>query len=159
MKKIIILVISTFALSLSAFADGFVCQTLDQDMTIRIYNNVNPEVGTRVGAVMVISDQSVLPGKKTTARFRDTNGQLTNNSSKYTANVDLRYTDVEKGGRNILGTKLDLVDTIDVKIAFSYAYPVADGAKVAGKVVVNKRNGAKKVRYLDCTRYLKNDNG
>src|SRR4051812_1738186 len=49
----------------AAHADGFECQTVDQDLNIKVYNHTSPSEGTRVASVMVLSDPSVSAGKKT----------------------------------------------------------------------------------------------
>jgi hypothetical protein len=128
-------------ISASAHADGFNCQTVDGDLTVKLYNNTAAEAGTRVGAVMIVSDPSVSGGRKTIARFTDTNGLLDSRSSRYEANVDLRFTDSARKGENILGTKLGQLDKIIADIDFSYAAPVEAGEEVSGSLILVKRNG------------------
>jgi len=155
-------IVSTFAVivmtafSVSAQADGFNCQTADGSLKVKLFNHTNPEVGTRVAAVMVLSDTAVAHGRKTIARFQEVNGVLSNRSSRYEANVDLRFNDSGRKGELILGTKLGMLDTVIADIDFSYAAPVAAGEEVEGTLVLVKRDGSRIKSELVCTRYLKN---
>jgi hypothetical protein len=156
MKLSNILVLALATLSAPAFADGFTCQTNDGTVNVKIYNNTDPSVGTRVGAVMVLSDTGVGQGKKTIARFTDTNGTLASRSSVYVAKVDLRFNDSDLKGRNILGTKLGNIDTITADIDFSYEAPAAAGEEVQGSLRIVRRSGNPIVADMTCERYLKN---
>lgn len=139
-----------------ARADGFVCETLDGDLRIKLYNNTQPEEGTRNAAVMVLSDPSVQQGRKTIARFTDVNGTLANTAATYEANVDLRFADSRKKGEYLLGTRLGQLDSIIVDVQFSHGTPVRAGEELEGILIANKRNGDQIVRDLSCIRYLKN---
>ena len=150
-----VLAIATF--SASAQADGFSCQTVDGDLNVKIYNHTNPEVGTRVAAVMVVSDPAVSGGRKTIVRFTEVNGVLESRASRYEANVDLRFNDSARKGELILGTKLGQLDKIIADIDFSYAAPVAAGEEVEGKLILVKRNGDRVRADLTCARYLKGE--
>lgn len=145
------------AFSGNAFADGFECQTAAQDLTVKIYNHTTPSAGTRVAAVMVVSDPAISIGNKTIARFTDTNGLLSSRSSRYEANVDLRFNDSSRKGELILGTKLGMLDTIIADIDFSYAAPVGAGEEVEGKLILVKRDGQRVYADLVCARYLKGE--
>jgi hypothetical protein len=155
--------VTTFAmiaiatLSASAHADGFNCQTADQSLNVKLINHTNAEAGTRVAAIMVLSDPAVSSGRKTIARFQDTNGVLASRSSRYEANVDLRFSDSSRQGELILGTKLGMLDTVIADIDFSYAAPVAAGEEVTGQLTLVKRDGAKIKADLVCSRYLKGE--
>ena len=144
------------AFSASAHADGFDCQTNEGSISVKIYNNTDALVGTRVGAVMVVSDRSVSDGHKTIARFTDVNGTFESRATIYVGNVDLRFNDTSLKGRNILGTKLGNIDTITADINFSYAAPVAAGEEVEGKLFIQRRSGSPIVAAMTCSRYLKN---
>lgn len=149
-------VIVMAAFSASAHADGFNCQTEDGSLNVKLINHTAPEAGTRVAAVMVLSDTNVAYGRKTIARFTDVNGVLESRSSRYEANVDLRFNDSARKGELILGTKLGMLDTVIADIDFSYAAPVANGEEVTGTLVLVKRDGSKIKSDLVCSRYLKN---
>ena len=149
-------VVALTTLSSAAHADGFNCQTADGSLNVKIYNNTDPQVGTRVGAVMVVSDPAISDGHKTIARFTDTNGRLESRCSVYVANVDLRFNDSSLKGRNILGTKLGNIDTITADVDFSYEAPVAAEQEVSGKLTIARRSGSPIEADLTCSRYLKN---
>jgi hypothetical protein len=159
MKLFNVLSVVTIAASLfaaNAKADGFTCQTSDGKLNVKIFNHTDAENGTRVAAVMVLSDPAVQGGRKTIARFQDVNGVLGNRSSRYEGNVDLRFNDSNRAGENILGTKLGEVDIVIADIDFSYAAPVAAGEEVEGAFTLVKRNGAHINVDMSCARYLKN---
>ena len=158
MKSLLILSLVSLMTASVSFADGFECMTLKKDLSVNVYNNTDPAEGTRVGAVMIVSDPNVAPGNQTIATFSDTNGLLNSKNLKYTANVDSRYKGTDRGGENILGTKLAMLKKIDLKLAFTYAAPVANGAVVSGKLTLTKERGKGRniVRYVDCRRYLVN---
>lgn len=149
-------VLAIATLSASAHADGFNCQTNDGSINVKVYNNTDAAVGTRVAAVMVVSDPSISDGKKTIARFTDVNGTMESRGTVYVGNVDLRFNDTSLKGRNILGTKLGNIDTITADIDFSYAAPVAAGEEVTGKLRIARRSGSPIEADMTCSRYLKN---
>lgn len=140
----------------SAYADGFVCVNKQEALVAKVYNQTQPQLGTRNAAVMVLSDSSVNYGNKTIARFSQTNGTLTNDSSLYTANVDHRFNDSGRKGELIGGTKIGALKFVVLDLDFSYARPVADGAFVRGELFLVKRNGQQIAIDMDCSRYLKN---
>lgn len=159
MKLFNVLSVVTIAASLlaaNAKADGFNCQTTGGDLNVKIFNHTDAEAGTRVAAVMVLSDPAVQGGRKTIARFQDVNGVLDSRSSRYEGNVDLRFSDTKRAGENILGTKLGELDVVIADIDFSYAAPVAAGADLEGSLILVKRNGSRIHAALNCARYLKN---
>jgi hypothetical protein len=141
----------------TAKADGFVCQTTAEDLQLKIYNHVMPEDGTRVAAIMVLSDPAVQKGNKTIAKFTDVKGTLSNQGASYTANVDLRVKESNRKGELILGTKLGQLDEVLVDVDFSYADPIENGDTVGGKITLVKRNGMEITRKLECERYLKGE--
>jgi len=152
------LILSALVLSASfaAQADGFKCETLEGDLAIKIFNHTNAAHGTRSGAVMIISDTSVSRGRKTIARFTDTNERLSSAMSSYVGDVDLRYNDSSRKGELISGTKLGHLEQIIVDVNFSYGSPVSALSELTGLMTLVKRNGEEIVRDLSCTRYLKN---
>jgi len=154
MKKLTLLVTMMIASS-NVFADGFVCQSVEGDLNVKIYNHTQPEVGTRVAAVMVLSDPLVQGGRKTIARFKQTSGTLSSEGAHYLADVDLRFTDSNTKGEYIAGTRLGHVDTIALDVDFSYDQPVAEGTLVKGLLTVTKRNGDIIEKDMECSRYLK----
>jgi hypothetical protein len=138
----------------AAFADGWVCQTA-QGLRAAVYNHTAATVGTRSGAVMILSDETVQEGRKAIARFTDTHGTLGNSGATYVANVDLRFADSRRAGEYLAGTRLGYVDQVILDIDFSYAAPVAEGTTAEGDLIVVKRDGKRIVQSVECSRYLK----
>jgi hypothetical protein len=138
----------------SARADGWACANEADTLRVRVYNQVQPELGTRSAAVMVVSDPAVSHGRKTIARFTAGN-TLSNKGSVYVAKVDLRYADSRAKGELIAGTKLGFVETIKLNVLFNYSQPVAEGELVDGYVVITKRDGEIIREKMACERYLK----
>lgn len=142
----------------AAFADGFVCVNYAENIKVQVYNNTQPEEGTRNSAIMVVSDPSVQSGRKTIATFEDADSLLINDGTTYTAKVDLRYNNSGREGENILGTKLGNVSFIVLDVDFNYSQPIRDGGEVAGELIVQKRNKTEDIRVdVYCTRYLKGE--
>ena len=142
----------------SAVADGFVCENLDANVRVKVYNKTQPQEGTRNSAIMVLSDPSISSGKKTTATFEADNSLLDNHGSVYTSEVDLRFRSSNLKGRNFAGTKLGNVKFITLDVDFNYSHPVADGTQVGGELIVMKRNGTEDIHLpVICTRYLKGE--
>src|SRR4051812_5676293 len=137
MKKLSLALI-TLTLSATAHADGFVCQTVEGDLNVKVYNHTQADFGTRTAAVMVLSDPSVGVGNKTIARFTEVNETLTNVGASYEANVDLRFNDSGRKGELMAGTKLGYLKTITLDVAFSYNHPVAAGTTLLGEVSLLK---------------------
>jgi len=154
MKALILTSALAIVTASSALADGFVCK--NEDLAVKVYNNIEPRIGTRAVAVMVISDRTVAYGRKTIARFTDLNGRISQKGASYLADVDLRYSDSSRKGELIGGTKLGELHTIQLDVDFSYARPVPAGEFVGGTLTLNKRNGDTITLDLECERYLKN---
>jgi hypothetical protein len=138
----------------SAFADGFVCQTVDGDLNVKVYNHTQAEYGTRTAAVMVVSDPTISHGRKTIAVFR--NATLESDTLTFTAKVDMRFTESARGGELIAGTKLGQLKTIALDVDFTYGEPLADGETVDADLILTKRNGDVASVPVICERYLKN---
>jgi hypothetical protein len=162
MKKLIatIATIATFT-SFGAQADGFRCLTTAGDLKVSVYNMVDPSEGTRSPAKMIVSDPSISEGRKTIAKFSAANGTLEtshNESSglRFEGIVDLRFSDLSRGGEYLLGTRLAEVDTIRLYVDFVYGDNLLDGDETRGAVTLIKRNGEISRHSATCTRYLKN---
>lgn len=158
MKKIIatIIVLATS----TSFADGFVCESLESDLRVKIYNKVLPSDGTRSASVMIVSDPQVQPGRQTIAKFSTENGSLITAHSgqlKFIGDVDLRFNDMGRSGEYLVGTRLGEVELIKLNIDFTYGDALSDGDTTSGRIIVVKRNGAAAVRDAVCTRYLKSE--
>lgn len=153
--KTLIAIAALVATGSVASADGFVCQTAKGDLKVQVFNQTQPEAGTRNAAIMVLSDPRVSLGRKTIAKFHS-ESLLSNEASSYSADVDLRYVDSNRKGELIAGTKLGFIDTITLDVDFSYASPVAAGTVLDAVLTVAKRDGAVKHVSMECERYLKN---
>ncbi len=138
----------------TASADGFVCYTKDNGLKIKMLNHVQPADGTRTGAVMIVSDQSIQEGKKTTVTFKSEDETLLTSGTRWIGT--LPEDGVVKGGRNIAGTKLAYLNSFIVDVSHFYDLPVASGAKLYGGLTVVKIDGEKLREELNCYRYLKN---
>lgn len=154
MKKLMVLV--AMLASQTVWADGFICQTEEGDLNVKIFNNVKPEEGTRNVSTMVISDPAVSHGRKTIARFSAEQGTLTGGLPVYKAKVDLRFADLRAKGENIAGTKLGHLAHVIVGLRYDYRQALPSGSEVTGWMTFQKRNGEEMHAQLICERYLKN---
>jgi hypothetical protein len=153
MKNLILLAIALAPVAASA--DGFRCETANDTLVVKIYNNVKPRIGTRVPARVIISDSRRQFGNKTIAVFDGEKGLISAAGATYVLNVDSRFRGVERGGEDIAGTKLIQLKTIKIDVAYFYDRPLADGARVSGAMTLVKNDGSRIDRGLDCNRYLK----
>ncbi len=154
--KTALIALMTLGFSTAAMADGFVCYTQDAVYGVKVFNQTDPNAGTRNGAIMIVSDNRVDYGRKTIATFEAGKTLFDDDGARYIANVDLRYSNSNRAGENFLGTKLGQIDTMILDMDFNYGVPMAHGEGVAGRLIVLKRNGAKIEAKLACSRYLKN---
>lgn len=139
-----------------AHADGFVCET-QSGLIVRVFNHLAPSVGTRVPAVMIVSDSKVLEGHKTIAKFSDAKGTLTRDGYQtYVAKVDLRVSESNRRGELLAGTKLGNVDEIKLYVDYSFAHPVEEGTLLDGTLSIIKRDAGLVTEQAVCSRYLKN---
>lgn len=152
-------ILSITLLTAVAQASGFVCESTDGDLRVRAYDQVQPELGTRSAAVMVLSDTTVSHGRKTIAKFTNANQTLSSRSSVYTADVDLRFNDSGRKGEWIAGTKLGELSEIVLDVDFSYSpysAQMQDGDETTAQLILEKRNGEQLEIDMTCVRYLKN---
>jgi hypothetical protein len=160
MKTTTITTLLAALMTVSAQADGFICKTQNSELNIKVYNNTDPNIGTRVPAIMVVSDPSIASNNKTIAVFKDTNHTLSYEGyGVYEAKVDLRFNDSGRQGENIAGTKLGQLKTIRLSIDFDYA-SAADISKNQSLLAVvdyQKRNGEELTENAVCERYKKGD--
>lgn len=140
----------------SAFADGFICSDANGDLRLKVYDKTQPKEGTKDAAIMIVSNPSATPGNQTIATFNSDDSLLANDSSSYTAEVDLRYNTSNQAGADIGGTQLGQLKYITLDVDFSYSNPVPNGTVVSGEVTLTKRDNAGDVDIaVNCTRYLK----
>jgi hypothetical protein len=133
MKKFIAL--ASLLLANAAHAELLDCQTTDGSVNVKASSEV-----------LVVSDSSIGAGKKTTARFTAANGTLAvkpqGEATSYVGDVDLRFNDSDMAGRNLMGTKLGQLDTIEVSIF--------DSSAQEGQIIATKRNGQVIKKDLTC---------
>lgn len=153
MKKVLLVAALVLAAS-AAKADGFICETHDGVLKIKAFDQVQPELGTRNPAVLILSDNTVQYGRKTIATFASEQ-TLDGSAANYVARVDLRYNNSNTKGEYLLGTRLGELKTVAVDVEFSFASPVAKGRLLSGLITATKRNGQVIEQDLECTRYLK----
>ncbi len=157
MKNVITVLAVVFATAATAaYADGFKCSATDGSLNVMVYNNVQPEFGTRTAAKMVLSNPVVAYGNKTIATFEDSTGLLSSEGAAYEAKVDLRYANSNRKGELVAGTKLGYIDSLRLEVPFSYYAPVPAGTRLASVLRIEKRNGDSIDVEMDCVRYLKN---
>lgn len=144
--------------STAAKADGFVCST-EQGLNVKIYNHVSPLDGTRNISRMILSDATILKGRKTIATFAAEKGNLTDSyegpRARFTGKVDLRMTGSKRKGEYLQGTRLGEVSEILVDIDFVYERGLVEPG--ASYLTVVKRNGEASTEHLTCARYVKGE--
>ncbi len=161
MKNLFLMSILTLGFSLSAQADGFICEGLSTGITVRVYNHTEASQGTRTPAIMVLADPAVHYPLQTIATFSDQNRTLSYlGHGQYFAKVDLRFLDSGRKGENVGGTKLGELKSIQLNVNFSYSHAATDLADavdhIPAKIFYNKRTGEILEENAHCTRYLKN---
>ena len=153
MKNLFALLV--FTLSTSVFADGFKCEQQAHGLKIKVFNSTHAAEGTRNAAIMIFSDENVSFGRKTIASFSSSKRTLGQSGASYLAVVDLRVSESNRSGENILGTKLGMIKEIFVDVYHNYSLPLANGEETEGKLTLVKRNGDSIDFDLTCSRYLK----
>lgn len=154
--KSLFLMVLTILLCNASYADGFICADKEGSLTVKVFNHVSPELGTRRGAVMVLSNPQGELGKKTLAVFRESNKVLFNSGSTYISYIDYKHEESSQLSQEIVETKIDEIYSLVLDIKFDYNHPVLPGQNVDGELVVVKNNGDKIFVDLSCRRYLKN---
>jgi hypothetical protein len=126
----------------SAFASGFKCESVHsrQAYTVRLYNHVSPTTGTRVPAVLVISEEE--QGTLLVRKNGEISKHVRANSVQYVVN-----------GNERLG-----VERAILQIAFREGREVlAAGESVDGQLILVREDGGRSVTDLTCSRYLKGE--
>jgi hypothetical protein len=145
------------SLSATAQADGYRCQTVDGDLNVKIFNHTQAAVGTRNGAIMVLSNPEVLKGRKTIATFTSEKGTLAQKGATYVGKVDLRVSGSDRAGEYVGGTRLGELKHVVVAIDHNILQPVAEGTELSGTISFLKRDGGDDFQELACVRYLKGE--
>ena len=154
MKMGVLFLVTMFCCSAS-FADGFVCEEKDGILKAKVYNHVQPKLGTRKGAVMVLSDPNKAEGQKTLAVFKGINKVLFNSGPTYISYVNPGVEESSQLSAEIADVRTEEIYSIVLDVDFDYNNPVAAGQKVLAELVLVKNNGDKVYLDLECRRYLK----
>lgn len=137
MKNFLFIVVAVFAVGSQAFASGFACAD-DSGNRVKIYNHLNPEDGTRLPAVFVLSNKNI--GTLLVAKGE----QISKRNHTEVVQYAVR-------GNALLG-----VDYVVVQIQFKEGRQVlAKGATVPGNLILAKQDGRRSVTKLRCQRYTK----
>jgi len=156
MKSLLsVALVSLFSVGFSAQADGFVCENLDSTLSVKVYNHVKADEGTRNVAVMVLTDPQLQVGNRTIAVLRAPK-TLRSDRLTFSGRVDLRFSESSRKGELILGTKLGELKTVALTTDFSYALPLMHGEELDATLKLTKRNGDVIKEEMICNRYLKN---
>jgi hypothetical protein len=145
------------ATGITASAEGFKCLSADEALAVKVFGAALSSPATREAQVMVVSDRAISHGRKTVAKFTAANGTLSNRGSRYTGDVDLRFSDTGRAGENIGGTKLGELDQVVLTVDFSHQNPLQAGELASGLLSLVKRNGEVIEIDLACARYLKGE--
>jgi hypothetical protein len=158
MKSMILLVSMMTLGALQARADGFICQTDDGSLDVKVYNQTHPTKGTRNAAIMIVSDPEVSEGRKTIATFESgisLYNSTRNMTATYVASVNSEIAGSSRSGENIAGTKLGQLKAIILKVDFSYSYPIEDGEEASAILRLFTNDGENISLNTTCVRYLK----
>ena len=131
-------VIAISVLGTSAYADGFKCEATDSTYAVKLFNHVNPELGTRNPAALIVSDDSGTLLVRKGESISKTNRKNT-----------VRYT-VE--GSRKLGA-----DTAILQVRFKQGREVIEEGDARPGQLILIADGEKEVHELSCERYLKQD--
>lgn len=142
--------------SQAAWADGFVCSTTGNDLSIKVYDHTQAQLGTRNVAAMIVSDPTAAAGQKTIARFQGGEETLVSHSATFTATLDPSAEGTE-GTRLISGVQLDEVKTLTLDVYYDYNAPAPVGAEIGGELTLDTTKGTI-IRQVECTRYRKSKN-
>jgi hypothetical protein len=155
--KTLTLALATLLVSAAAHADGFVCQALDADLTVKVFNKTHAIEGTRTPSIMILSNPTISLGRKTIATFSNSSASLEGKGTSYFAEVNPENAEASRGGELIAGTKLGYVESLELHVDFNYYTPTAAGKTVDGALILTKLNGEHIPVNMECTRYLKGE--
>ena len=151
------LVLSLNLISL-AHADGFVCTADDSGIKIKVYNQVEPNLGTRSPAVMIISDPTLVKSNQTLVTFSSNLQNLSyRGKGLYSGQVQINA--IQNKDALLAGTKLEQLNTIELEVVFSYNTDSTTLAKAVDMVPATlhyyKVSGEAASESATCFRYLK----
>ena len=136
----------------SAKADGFICVDQAGTYGIKLYDNVQPSLGTRVPAVMVISSGSQTSGSKTLATFTPSEGNLNFMTGTYhaIANFPSAYNEL------LGGVKMSQIKELDFSVNHNFNQILQPSQKVSAQLKIQDKNHNSTYVNFTCARYLKN---
>ena len=138
--------------SQAAKADGFVCRDNSGTYGIKLYDNVTPRLGTRVPAIMVLSDGSLASGSKTLATFSQAAGNLHYVDGSYHAEVSFPAAYTQTLG----GVKMSQINELVFLVNHNFNQALAMNQNVVAQLqILDKSHNIAYVNFT-CARYLKN---
>lgn len=139
-------------------ADGFICEAINDNLEVRVFNHTKASVGTRNVSVMVVSDPTLNFGERTLLSLNSKQNSLVSRGAHYNASLNFNSNEVSKevADKPILGIKLSEIKNIALRVNFSYAYPVKKGTIVDAILTLIDRNDNSHQSAFNCERYLKN---
>jgi len=120
-----------------ASASGFKCEGLDSGFRTKLFNHVQPGLGTRVPAAMIVSHED--EGTLLSAKGADIRKRNRANTVQYVTDGNDR---------------LD-ADTVILQIRFKEGREVIERGETAPGQLVLVKDGTREVYDLSCERYLK----
>lgn len=142
----------------SALADGFICHGDQSGIEMAIYNQVNPHLGTRNPAVLVISDPALATSNHTEARFSpELNNFRYEGHGNYVAEVHGNVFLFDS--TSVAGHAVNSLNEIRLKIVFSYdkdAIALVDSIdEIPGTIEYTDLNNQVSNESASCSRYRK----
>ena len=156
MKGFVLASIVAVSAASVAKADGFVCTSAQQHLKVQAYNYTSPELGTRRGAVLILSRTDVRKGR-TVARFNHVENNLSSEGAAYTAKVDLRFNNTNKGSLVLNDLVIDELSQVRLTVEFKYGDNLAEGDSADGSLALYLRDGQVLPLPVSCERYLKGE--
>ena len=141
MKNILTTILAVAAISGTAFADGFRCES-PEGVRAKVYNHTRPERGTKNLAVVVISDSY---GTRYVAR----NSEMTREFERSRVHHFGRLEDRQDGVKDFV--ILDIRHTRDSRSLGD----LADGENLDGRLTIFDEQTGTETYQLSCERYLK----
>jgi hypothetical protein len=162
--KAIVLAAATM-IAAQAHADGFSCTSESGNLKVTVYNNVNPNTGTRTPARMIVSNPNEAAGSKTAAVFNADSGTLTMGENEsaadtdkvYVGKVDLRFSQISAKDADLLGSRLADLASVSLAVDFKFGDNLAKGEEVDALITLEKRDGGIIKEQAQCERYLKGE--
>ncbi len=143
--------IAIFTASQAAKADGFICADQSGQFGIKLYDNVQPKLGTRSPAILIITDGSKEAGGKTLASFTPDQGDLHLAYGSYhaTANFPSAYNQL------LEGVKMSQIKELVFSVKHDFNRPLPANQKALAQLQIHDKSQNTTYVNFTCTRYLK----